>query len=219
MKPREVLKNNVARVGLAFVVVAFLVGAATYSQMPEQMATHWNSSGVADGYSGKFVGVWGLPLVMLGTYLLLVFLPYIDPNRKNIERFSKQWFWFIAIFEGFFLYLYVLSLWWNGVGEFNFGKPLIGAIGVLFIVLSRLIAVAKQNYTIGIRTPWTLANETSWDKTHSLGAKLFLGLGLLTLLGIIKPVIGVVVLIGGAVLVLIISMVYSYQIYKQETKK
>ena len=37
----------------------------------------------------------------------------------------------------------------------------------------------KPNYFVGIRTPWTLENETNWRKTHRLGGKVFMIAGVI----------------------------------------
>ena len=39
-------------------------------------------------------------------------------------------------------------------------------MGILFLVIGNYLPKCKQNYTIGIKLPWTLNDEENWNKTH-----------------------------------------------------
>jgi uncharacterized membrane protein len=82
-----------------------------------------------------------------------------------------------------------------------------------------MLRKAKRNYFIGIRTPWTLANDVVWDKTHSLGSKLFIAAGFLTFLGIAFPQKTFAILMVSILGATLITVVYSYIIFRQEEKK
>jgi len=89
-------------------------------------------------------------------------------------------------------------------------------MGSLFILIAQLLKKSKQNYTIGIRTPWTLSSEKVWDKTHKLGAKLFTISGGITILSALFPLYSFYVLIGSILLSTIYLFVYSYLEYRKE---
>ncbi len=75
----------------------------------------------------------------------------------------------------------------------------------------------RPNYFVGIRTPWTLENETVWKKTHEFGGKLFFYNGLIGILccfiieGSILSYIVFILIFTASLL----PILYSYFIYKQ----
>ena len=90
--------------------------------------------------------------------------------------------------------------------------------GFLFIGLGFLIERVKQNWTIGIRNPWTLSSEVVWDKTHKVGGKVFKIVGVVACLGIIFPTISFLVFLIPLILGVAGLFVYSYRLYKREKK-
>ena len=192
-----------------------LAGLALQNQMPETVATHWNEAGEADGFGSRTAGIFLLPAMMIATVLLLVIIPQIDPLRKNIFQFRPYYNNFILAFAFFFAYLHVLTLLWNIGVKINFNQYLIPGFGIFFYFAGILISKAQRNYMIGIRTPWTLANDEVWERTHTLGGKLFKASGLIAILGVFFPsqvIWFMLVPILGSTAV---SLVYSYVIYRQ----
>ncbi|MCK7526815.1 MAG: DUF1648 domain-containing protein [Ignavibacteriales bacterium] len=61
-----------------------------WNQLPEQMASHWNVNDQVDGYMPKFWGVFLMPLVTLGMFLLFLVIPNIDPLKANIAQFRDS---------------------------------------------------------------------------------------------------------------------------------
>jgi len=187
--------------------------------MPEQMASHWNAQGSVDGYTSRFMGVFLFPFIATGLALLFIAIPMIDPLKANIEKFRKYYDWFIVLFLLFFQYIYLLTLLWNKNTSFNMTQALLPALGILFFYLGIMMQNARRNYMIGIRTPWTLANDEVWNKTHKLGGRLFKGAGVMSALGAIWPGYStafiLVPVLGGT----FISVAYSYIIYRNLYKK
>ena len=203
---------------LIMIVGAAVVGLALWNQLPNQMASHWNINDEVDGTMPKFWGVFMMPLVSLGLFLLFLVIPNIDPNKANIAEFRESFNLFIGLFVVFMLYIHGLTLAWNlGYTGFKMSTSMLPALGLLFIFIGFMLRRAKRNFFIGIRTPWTLSSDTVWEKTHRIGAVLFMGSGVLAIIG---------GLVGGAtafwlffipligsVLVLVI---YSYLLYRNE---
>jgi uncharacterized membrane protein len=96
------------------------------------------------------------------------------------------------------------------------------ATGALFIVIGNYLPKARSNYMMGIRTPWTLTSDLSWDRTHRAGGRLFVIEGLaIILLGLLKPAPEVMftVLLGGIVAMLVFTFAYSYRVWKADPAK
>ena len=63
----------------------------------------------------------------------------------------------------------------------NTTAVLTAAIGVMLIVMGNFMGKIRSNFVFGMRTPWTLSSELSWNKTHRLTGKLFMLWGLVVL--------------------------------------
>lgn len=209
---------NLKLVSLQFVGAAFLTAVLVEDVMSDKLATHWNFAGQADGFGGKLAGVWLPPIVMLSIFLLTLLIPRLDPKRKNIETFHAQWNQFVVLLTGFLLYLYWLSLYWNAGNEFNMTKPVMAGFVVLMVGVSRLIAAAQPNYTIGIRTPWTLADDTVWRRTHAVGSRAFLVVAAAALVSIFLPQLAGWFFIGSMVCAAVFITGYSYVLYSRLPK-
>ncbi len=205
---------------LMMILFATVAGLLLWNQLPDQMASHWNVNDEVDGYMPKVWGVFLMPLVTLGLFLLFLVIPNIDPNKANIAEFRESFNLFIVLFVAFMLYVHSLTLAWSlGYTGFKLSNALLPAMGLLFIFIGFMLRRAKRNFFIGIRTPWTLSSDTVWEKTHQLGAVLFMASGVLAFIGglfggmtafwmLFVPLIGSVVFL----------LVYSYVLYQRETK-
>lgn len=205
---------------LLLIVSSAAAGFLLWNRLPEQMASHWNINDQVNGYMPKFWGVFMMPLITLGMFLLFLAIPAIDPLKANIAKFREAFNLFIVLLTAFLLYIYGLSLAWNlGYTGFKMSTSMLPAIGLLFIFIGFMLRRAKRNFFIGIRTPWTLSSDYVWDKTHQLGAILFIASGVLAFIGglfggMMALWFFFVPLIGSTVFLLI----YSYVLYQRETK-
>lgn len=205
---------------LALIIGAIVAGILLWNQLPEQMASHWNIKDQVDGYISRFWGVFMMPLMTLGIFLLFLIIPTIDPLKANIAKFRETFNTFIVLFVAFMLYIHGLTLAWSlGYTGFKMSTSMLPAIGLLFIFMGFILRKAKRNFFIGIRTPWTLSSDYVWDKTHQLGAILFIASGVLAFIGglfggmmalwfFFAPLIGSTVFL----------LIYSYVLYQRETK-
>ena len=153
---------------------------------------------------------------MLGLFL---FIPAIDPLRANIATFRRTFNVFIVLIVAFLLYLHVLTTLWNlGLHSFRMSTAMLPAMGLLFVFVGLLLRQAKRNFSIGIRTPWTLSSDRVWDQTHRLGAVLFVISGVLTALGAFfpGPTAYCVRVCAECWPPLSILMVYSYVLWRAE---
>jgi len=200
------------------ILISFGIGIYFYPQFPDRVASHWNAQGQVDGYMSKFWGLFLLPIILLGMWLLFLVIPKIDPLKHNIEKFRKYFDAFIALVVLSLFYIYVLTILWNLGKTFDMGRAMMPAIGILFFYAGVLISHAKRNWFIGIRTPWTLSSDNVWDKTHKLGAKLFKIAGVIAFLGIFSQGAAIWLVLVPAIFFSLYIIIYSYFEYKKEEK-
>ena len=187
--------------------------------MPERMPTHWNAAGEADGYGNRFMGLFLMPIFLAGIYLLFLFLPKIMVYQENFDKFKKYFYGFKVVFILFFITIYIATLLPNFGVHINIAYIMIPALAFLFFYVGYMLKFAKRNYFIGIRTPWTLASENVWNKTHQLGSKLFKIFALIVLSAIFFPKTFVWFILIPVIALVLFLFVYSYLEYKKEAKK
>jgi uncharacterized membrane protein len=211
--------NRNQRIIVFLLFLMLLISFFVYARMPATIATHWGINGQADGYSGKTFGLFFLPLFSFLLYGLLAWLPNLDPKRKNIDLFRSSYEGFMILFFLFFFYLHLLTIVWNLGMRVSFNQAFAPAIAALFYGMGFLIEKAKMNYFIGIRTPWTLANEEVWDETHKKGGIAFKICGILCLLGLVFPGYFIWIVLSTTLIAASYTIVLSYFIYKRVMKK
>lgn len=206
-------------VPIIVIVASVLLSVFFYSVLPDSMASHWNGQGVVDGYTSRLFNVLFFPVLEIFLFLLFIFVPKIDPKWKSIKTFEGKFNLFISSMLLFMLLLQLEVYLWNiGIKiPMEVAMPIL--MGGLFIVVADLVKNAKQNYTIGIRTPWTLHSERVWDKTHALGAKLFLATGILSIISALIPKYSIWIVMCSVILSTIFLFIYSYLEFKKEESK
>jgi uncharacterized membrane protein len=206
-------------IALAIVVLSFVLGIMFHGRMPAQMASHWNVGNEVDGYMSRFWGLFFAPILLAGLFLLFLAIPRTDPLKHNIETFRSVFDGFILLLFLFLVYLYLLTIAWNLGRRFVMIRFLAPGFAVLFFFAGVLLERAKRNMFIGIRTPWTLASDRVWEKTHRLGGTLFKIAGVLSLGGIVFPSYAIYFVLMPVLLAAVIATAYSYREHLKESRE
>lgn len=204
------------RSGLLFLIFLASIALAfwVYPNIQYPAVSHWDINGTPNGFILPFWAAAFGPL-LIGFILFLWWgIPKIDPLRENIKEFRAVYDWLWVIVSLTLFYIYGLTLYYNTGNLFNFNTALVPGLALTFIAIGALLPYTKRNWFMGIRTPWTLANETIWQKTHRVGGVLFIVAGTLMLGGLLAPTYAlfffVVPLLGAA----FGSVVYSYILFR-----
>ena len=208
--------RNIQILIIGLILVSFLIGAYLYPYMPEKMASHWDASGSVDGYMPKLWGLFLLPVISAILFLTFMLIPKIDPLKGNIEKFRGHFDVFILLLFVFLFYVHMLTMLWNLSYRFNIIHLLAPAFGLIIYYAGIMMENAKQNWFIGVRTPWTLSSEVVWDKTNKLAGKLFKVAGVLAAMGLIFPKYAIFLILVPVILAAVYPIIYSYQKYQQE---
>lgn len=169
---------------LALAAIANIVAyVALLPSMPDQMPSHWGLDGV-DEWSSKenSIALAVMPAILL---IVLFIVPRIDPKRRNFDRFTGIYRTFAAVITLFMMavsWMGPLTVWgYLSTKGTLLNTLLFGFFGVLFIGLGNYLPRIKPNFTFGIRTPWTLASEEVWRRTHRASGPAFVIAGMATL--------------------------------------
>jgi len=205
---------------LVLIVAAVVVSVFYYPRLPETMATHWSVSGEANGFSSRLWGAWLLPLIMALVWLILRAIPHIDPRKANYEKFAGTYDAIVILILAFMLLIHVVVLMAATGTAIRMDRILMPGVGVFIAIMGLLIPKAHPNWFVGIRTPWTLTSDLSWERTHKIGGTLFVILGVLMVATtFIVPEVAIWILVAAALGITIFLFAYSYQVWKRDPLK
>ena len=191
-------------------LLPILAGLILWNRLPDTIATHFGNDNVANGWSSKPFVVIAMPLLLLGLHLFILFVTMNDPKRKNIsEKMFGFLIWFVPV-----LSVFIFSITYcNALGmNVNIGMAVNIIVGIVFLVIGNYLPKCKQNYTAGIRIPWTLNSTENWNRTHRLAGWLFMLGGILFFLNAFLQWSGMFFVI---IVIALLPEVYSFLLYKK----
>lgn len=201
---------------LLIVIIPFIYLGYIWNGLPETVPTHWNIKGEIDGWSSKNTLLLIPFLLPVLIYTIFTVVPKIDPKRK-IEAMGNKFYTIKFLLTLFMSVLALFILYSSKSQSFTNPNIIILLIGLLYVILGNYMKTFKPNYFIGIRTPWTLENETTWKKTHNMAGKYwFLG-GLIIIISSLildkKPNVILFIIITS--IISMIPIIYSYLLFKR----
>jgi len=203
---------------ILIIIMMFAASIYFYPQLPDKIPTHWNFKGEIDGYSGKLTGAFLIPVMNIIMYGLFIFMPVLDPKKENYKLFESTYIYFRYLFHIFFLGMHGLIIAAALGYNVDTGRLVTLAVSLLLMLMGNVMGRLKHNYFVGIKTPWTLANEEVWRKTHRLGAVIWTGGGLAgVIMSLLRLSMGWAFIAIIAVMTFI-PIVYSYVIYSKLKK-
>jgi uncharacterized membrane protein len=173
------MKNNRIRVLTLITALApVIITAIVYNRLPDLIPMNWGFDGRVS-YDAK-VNIWWIAGMSPAIALLFLAIPKIDPRKKNYEKFR-------GFYDGFCLFMMLFLLGMTIIiisealtpGRIAVSTVIVASTGLLFIFLGNMMPKIKNNFFVGIRTPWTLSSVEVWNKTHRLGGYLWFFAGFL----------------------------------------
>jgi uncharacterized membrane protein len=198
------------------IVLSFVL----YDKLPDRLAVHFGVTGHPNRYQGKESFLILSSLVILGLPILLKVLSFTDPKRENYEKFRTAFDLMRVVLTLFLNAIFGFTLAYNLGYHIDVQTFVLIGIGVMFLVFGNYMGQIRFNYFIGIRTPWTLANETVWSRTHRFAGPIWAFMGLIALICSFLPgnvavwVFGTTLAIGS-----ICPIVYSFLLYRRLLKQ
>ena len=207
------IKKNLKTLIITSVVILLpvLAGILLWNQLPDPMPSHWNASGEVDGWSSKPFAIFGLPLILLAAQWLCVLGTAADPKKNNHpEKILHLVLWIVPVLSVVMhTFVYLIAL---GYGvRMEVVMPVL--IGVIFTIIGNYMPKCKQNYTIGIKIPWTLNNEENWNRTHRFAGWLWTACGLVIMLTGFFGGFWVFLII--TLLMVFAPIIYSYMLHRR----
>lgn len=199
---------------MLFIGAATAVAVYLYPMLPDQIPTHWNFDGEVDDYMSKPWGVAILPIAALLVFAIMRLIPIISPKGFRTDQFTDVVNVFTVTIVGFMSGIAILVLLEANGQDVRINEMTFAGVGLMFIVLGNYMGKVRKNFFIGIRTPWTLASDEVWSRTHRLGGKVFVLTGIFMIVNSFVHFPGqtlVVAIVAAA----LIPVIYSYVIYRR----
>ena len=199
------------------ILLPILAGIILWNRLPEQFPTHFNAAGEVDGYGSKAFGVFGLPLILVAfQWLCVVGSLKMDPKAENLQgKMFSLVLWIIPVLSVVMNALVYCTAMGMDM-KVQIIVPLL--VGLLLVIIGNWLPKCKPTWTLGIKLPWTLADEDNWNRTHRFAGPIWVAGGMVIML---------CALIGGALLwvmpaalaaMVLTPTVYSYLLFKGKNK-
>ncbi len=143
---------------------------------PDRIPAHYNFAGEVDRFGSKYENlIWpGFAIGLGAFFLLMARAPRKKGEKTNEKKLMTAGVCTLSFFTllGFYFMLKALrydpeaapQLSYDDVNRFES----IG-IGALLVVLGNLMPKMRRNALFGLRTKWSMANDTVWQKSQRFG--------------------------------------------------
>ena len=193
------------------ILLPILVGLILWSRLPEQVPIHWNANGEVDGWSGRAMAVFGMPLFFLVLHWITLLVTSADPKKKNhSEKILSLIFWLIPILNLIISTVTYCTAMGKSI-RMEILVPLL--LGVSLVAIGNYLPKCQQNYTIGIKIPWTLNSEENWNRTHRLAGFVWVMGGIIMILSAFW--VGIWITIAVSAMMALIPVIYSYALHRK----
>ncbi len=193
------------------ILVPMLAGIILWGSLPDRMATHFNALGQADGWGSKGFTVFGIPVIFLAMHLVCVAVLAADPKNKDTN--SKAITMVLWVFPIMSVVMYAIIF--GKALEMAVDVPLIMMLffGLFFAIIGNYLPKCRQNYTLGIKVPWTLNDPDNWNRTHRFAGRLWTVCGILMML--LSFTRSFPLFLGIAMVMVTVPVIYSYLYYRR----
>lgn len=213
------IKENKMKIIVSSIItlLPILFGVTVWNKLPEKLPTHWGPDGSPDQYSSKLFAVVCLPLIVFALHWLTILFSGLDPkNKRQNNKVFGLVFWIcpaVSVLCSAFTYAAGLNF------EFNVSGICMAFMGILFIVTGNYMPKCKQNFTIGIKIPWTLNDEDNWNATHRFAGKVWVIGGILSLPTAFLPANIVIWTLVVIIPLALLPIIYSGVYHKKHSKE
>ncbi len=210
------IKNNKWKVLISSLLILspIVAGLILWNKLPESVPIHWGINGEPDSFASKGFAVFSMPLILLAFHWVCLLGTSLDKKNKNQNKKVFGFiFWIIPIITIVVqtsVYLTALNV------PVDITNIIICLFAAIFIFVGNYMPKTTHNYTIGIKIPWTIKDESNWDATHRFAGKLWVICGVLAFgVTFIPAPIKLWVLFGLVAVAVLPPFVYSYIYYRK----
>ena len=207
-------------ISVAIVVAMIAAGSWAWTTLPpgSQIPIHFDIHGNPNGFAEAPVGLFMMPAIAALISVLFIALPKIEPRRFNLVHSAKfyhaSWIGVVLLMAA----MHATILYSATNGGAPGGGIIIVGVCLLIIVIGNYLGKTRSMFLGGIRTPWSLTSEYSWQRTHSLAGKLFMLSGIAGFVAafVFSTLAALEILIATLFLAIGISVTMSYVYWRHD---
>ena len=193
---------SMAVISVIATLLPIIIGLALWNKLPDELPVHWGIKGNVDRLATKAEGIFIMPC------LCAIIQIHHKPILVSI--------WIVPLITILInVLIYIIALG----GKVSMTMAVFFIIGVMFIGLGNYMPKLKQNYTIGIKVPWTLNSEENWNMTHRMAGKLYVVAGVISIIiallnNVLSDEVTIIIFMAVFLVTGIGSVAYSFWLYK-----
>lgn len=217
MKNQSWIKKEI--INILIIILPFIFIAVKWNDFPDRIPMHWNIKGEIDNYGSKAFGLLALPCMNILMFLLFIFLPKIDPKKNNYLLFEDKWKVIRTVIHLFILVMFFVISFVSLGYKLPVDKIVMISVILLMLLFGNYMGNIRPNYFIGIKTPWTLANENVWRLTHRLAGKIWVIASIIMIaIVLFLPLESPWLFFVYIAIISLVPIVYSYIKFKEQDK-
>ena len=211
----------------------FLITAVAVQFMADKVPMHYNASGEIDRYGSRYENYIFPVMILIFNIFWVVFISFFrkkalkaeqEKERKEVQS-SITVLGYAAvgttimflIMQCVFLMMAVSASEGQQRAEFDINIICNSMLAFLMVFLGNILPKTKRNSVVGVRTVWSMDNDTTWELSNRFGGKAMIVSGLLILIEsfIIKGFASTMVELAIIIAMGVAMMVYSSNVYKK----
>ena len=159
---------------LVLIAASAAVGVWAWRMLPAaaEIAVHFSGRGEANGFAPAWPGLAVVPIVGFVVVVLLAFAPRWLGGGEALARSGGAFGLLLIGVAAMFLVAQAAIAMRALDPTFDVVRWLFVAVGILFVLIGAVLGRIAPNPIVGVRTPWTLADERVWRRTHHFTGRL-----------------------------------------------
>ena len=193
--------------------------------LPEQIPAHYNFAGEIDRWGSKYETLL-FPAITILMGFFMLWMAKIAAKQEGSGNNNEK----IVFYTGM-----GISLWFTAMHTFSLYKAFAAAgsmgfahesdinqlicvlLGISMMITGNFMPKLRNNGIIGLRTPWSMKNDTVWKKCQLFGGISFIVCGVLMIIAgiFIEGYTAMCIALGLLIVDTVVSVIYSYKISKK----
>lgn len=196
---------------ISFALLPLIISLIALIFLPEEIPAHYGAYFTVDRYGSKFeILIFPVSIFVLSLIFLLpgLFMKN-ETNKKITLNIGLALILLLNAVNYYILFVQANNITNINSGVFAIERILLLIFGVFFIFIGNLMPMSRRNSFVGLRTKWSMTNDTVWKKCQLFGGVSLIILGII-LMFIAFAYPNIPLMIGLLIIVALTDTIYTY---------